>query len=89
MFMMLMNNFLEWKFKSMYPPGLHENDLEDIVKAMYDLSLRTQLMTKQDLDISTEFAREQRDRRLEEEKMVRLDVARLRKHLKKKKPSIH
>tara|TARA_B100001094_G_scaffold258822_1_gene258770 strand:- start:365 stop:649 length:285 start_codon:yes stop_codon:yes gene_type:complete len=85
MFMMLMNNFLEWKFKNIMPPGLHPDDLEDIVKAMYDLSMRTKLMTKKDLDDSTEFARKQRDLKLEEEKIVRLDVARLRK----KKPSIH
>jgi len=86
-FMVLVNNFLEWKFKNIMPPGLHPNDLEDIGKAMYDLSIQTKLMTKKDLDDSIEFARKQRDRKLEEEKMVNLDVARLRKNLKK--PSIH
>jgi len=89
MFMVLVNNFLEWKFKNIIPPGLHPDDLEDITKAMYDLSMRTKLMTKKDLDDSIEFARQQRDRKLQEEKMVSLDIARMRKHLRKKKPSIH
>ena len=52
MFMVLVNNFLEWKFKNMIPPGLHPNELEDITKAMYDLSIQTKLMTKKDLDDS-------------------------------------
>ena len=89
MFMVLVNNFLEWKFKNMIPPGLHPNELEDITKAMYDLSIQTKLMTKKDLDDSIELARKQRDRKLQEEKMVSLDVARLRRNLRKKKPSIH
>ena len=92
-FLVLVQKYLDWKFSGFQPSNVGEVLRDEIIQEMYHMSLNSGLMTKKDLDDSIAYAKKQTQmyKEFEEnEKVVSLDVARIRRNLKKKKkPSIH
>ncbi len=91
-FLVLLSKYLDWKFSGFKPTNVGEILRNEIIQEMYHISLNSKLMSRKDLDDATEYAKKQSQmvKEFEEnEKIVDLDVIRMKRNIRKKKPSTH